>query len=136
MGIIIWDSHRGVLVCQSSLVYYRSDPFLAKCKALWRAIQFCDELGLERVQMEGDAKVVIDFVLKNENCSNWCGTLIDDVTSFLTSRPIWSLDFVHREMNNIAHLLAKFGLSLDEKRVWRQDHSTVITSIVLVEQIP
>lgn len=94
------------MVCQSSSAFFRGDPILAECKALWRAIQPCEELGLERVRVEGDAKVVIDVILKNEECSTWYGTIIDDVKSFLT---ICSLGTVHRERNDVAHLLAKFG---------------------------
>lgn len=116
----IRDWHGEVLACQNSSNSFRVDPILAECEVLWRAIQLCEELGLEKVKLEGDAKVVIYAILKNEECSILYGSIINDVKSYLTSGPPCSLDFVHRERNNVAHLLARFGLSLVEESLdWR-----------------
>lgn len=60
IGIIVRDSFNRVLACQSSSCTLNIDPLLAECEALSRALQLCEELGLNRVCLKGDAKHAID----------------------------------------------------------------------------
>lgn len=62
IGIIIRDNYKEVLACQRSLVCCNSNPFLAESEAFFRSIQLCNELGLARIRLKGDAKTVIDCV--------------------------------------------------------------------------
>lgn len=73
---------------------------------------------------------MINCVKQKEDCSNWLDTSIDDTKFLLTSRPLWSLEFVHIKGNIIAHLLAKYRLSLIEERVWIEDYPTVISLVI------
>lgn len=36
--------------------------------ALWQAIKFAGELGLPRVQLEGDAQIIINAIISKEAC--------------------------------------------------------------------
>lgn len=94
----------------------------------------CDEIGLGRVCLERDAKVIIDTVLGTKECSTWYGTRIEDVILFLKQGPSWSLGFIHRERNQVAHLLAKFGLSIKEE-VWIEEYPLVSKNVVLAKQV-
>lgn len=77
----------------------------------------CDELGLDLVHLEGDAKVIIDVVLRAEECCTWYGTKIEDAKLFLKQCPSWSLGFIHRGRNQVAHLIPKFDRSIIEENV-------------------
>lgn len=60
--------------------------------------------------------------------------MIEDAKATLKDRPNYSINFVYREGNQIAHRLAKFGLLLDEERVWIEE-PPIITNVVNVETV-
>lgn len=132
-GIIVTDCLGRVLACQSSSSTSTIDPLLAECEALLRALQLCEELGLVKVCLEGDAKNVIDLVLQVEECNTWYGSLIEDIKLLLFRQPQWSLQFAYRECNLLAPLLAKLGLSLNKERVWVEEFPHVISTATIAE---
>lgn len=51
--------------------------------ALWRAVEFCDELGLISIQREGDAQTIVDAVISKVDCDAWYGGIVEDVKAIL-----------------------------------------------------
>lgn len=68
-------------------------------------------------------------------CCAWYGTKIEDVKHFLQKHHSWSLVLIHREGNYVAHLLAKFGISVSDKYVWIKEYPLVIHSTLLADLI-
>ncbi|KAF5444675.1 hypothetical protein F2P56_033791 [Juglans regia] len=116
--VVIRDSRGDVLVSLSTQLQWVNSPFMAECKALSKAIELCKELGFYRVWFEGDAKGVVDRVNKEEEDDSWEGLVVGDLQKELRSCRGWKLSFVHRECNEVAHSLAKLGVSIDTERVW------------------
>lgn len=57
-------------------------------------------------------QTIINVVRSDEECQAWYGGIIEDVKATLNCRTGWSRNFVYREGNQVAHSLAKLGLSL------------------------
>lgn len=53
IGVVLRDSFGAMLACRSSLTSFNFEPILAKCKALWRAMQLCDKLGFQGFNWRG-----------------------------------------------------------------------------------
>lgn len=66
-GIIFGDRERNVFACLSTSPAFYSQPLVAECLALWRTIEFCTELGLQNVVLEGDMQVAINAVQQEEH---------------------------------------------------------------------
>lgn len=66
---------------------------------------------------------LIQAINNKEQCGAWYGNLVEDAKQVLQNIAPWIIKFVHREANNVAHVLAKFGLSLYEETIgWKKFH--------------
>ncbi|KAF5445267.1 hypothetical protein F2P56_034332 [Juglans regia] len=92
-------------------------PKVAESMALWKAMQICNELNIQKVIFEGDAKTVIMAVKNDEEILSLVGPLIDDIRNVFKLRKDWFLQFDYREKNSIAHNLAKAALHLDLEKI-------------------
>ncbi|KAF5474737.1 hypothetical protein F2P56_006608 [Juglans regia] len=119
-GVVIRDWRGDVLVSLCAQFKHVSSPFIAECKALGRAVELCKELGFYNVWFEGDAKRVVDGVNKEEEDESWEGQAVGDLQKELRGCRGWKLTFTHRECNEVAHCLAKIGLSIEMERVWME----------------
>lgn len=68
IGIVIRDDMGEVLACLSSSRGFISQPIIAECWALSRAMEFCSKLGFYQLEIEGDAQVSIQVIKKEEEC--------------------------------------------------------------------
>lgn len=134
-SIIIRDSRGEVLACQAFSLDFNLEPMMAKCDTLWRNLFLCDELGLDKVSLDGDAKDLIDAILGTEECCFWYGTRIEDIKHFLQQCLSWSIGFIHREGNQVAYLLVKYSLSVTKEIVWVEDYPNVINYAIIAEQV-
>lgn len=62
LGIIIRDDEGEILVSVCANRRHVTQSALAKCYALWRAIEVCNDLAFQNVILEGDALVIIKVV--------------------------------------------------------------------------
>lgn len=132
IGIVIKDSIGAVLACLSSS--RNSDaqhPTLAECWALSRTIEFCSEIGVHGVLLEGDALTVIKATQRPHWCCTWYGDIIEDIKLALRNNLGWKLSFTHREGNGVAHSPAKLGLKSLIENVWLEDFPSSISHDVL-----
>lgn len=53
--------------------------------------------------------------------------------NLVKTKPLWSINSVHREGNLIAHVLAKHSLCLTEEIVWIEEVPNVIIPVVLAD---
>lgn len=98
-------------------------------------MKFCIELGFERVNFEGDAQVLINAIKGEEVCWAWYRNLIEDVRQILKNISLWSIDLVHMEVNQVAHLLAKNSLLLFSESIWIKETLSVVNHVVLDESV-
>ncbi|CAN0878470.1 Putative ribonuclease H protein At1g65750 [Linum grandiflorum] len=90
----------------------------SEAMALWEGLKWCVERGIERVELEMDAQVVVRAVNDNEVDDRLeFGTIIRRCRDILVTKPFYSVCFVRRECNEIAHVLAKQSKFLDSPTV-------------------
>ena len=110
------------------------DPCAAEAWAGVKAIRWGLELGLSAVQVEGDAKNVVEAI--NSAGKNWSkiGHIVEDMQQLLRNFTQWKVDVVSRDANNAAHTLAKLAVSQGVNRLWMGVIPECIRQIVLAEQ--
>ena len=117
LGVVIRDGQGKYIAAQSKTEPGCLDPSAAEARAALLAIRLCVGLGLQQVQLEGDALMVVTGV--NSSTVDWSslGLLIDDIKGELRLVPGWQMKYIGREGNQNAHKLSRMATSrvLDEK---------------------
>ncbi|XP_042952224.1 uncharacterized protein LOC122289303 [Carya illinoinensis] len=96
--------------------------------------KLCQELGMQQVIFEGDAKVVIDGVNGIKSNCSWQGQLLDDMKFLLLRHTDWKLHFVKRNGNKAAHSAAKIGMYLENEVVWIEDGPSEVLSAIFFDK--
>ncbi|KAG6626610.1 hypothetical protein CIPAW_15G062400 [Carya illinoinensis] len=87
------------------------------------------------VQLEGDAKMVVDAVTSNTQDSSWDGQVIEDIKSVLKAQPGWSVSFSGRSSNKAAHETAKLALTLGSECIWVEEVPPEVLLAVISDKI-
>lgn len=87
------------------------------------------------VIFERDAKGVIKAVLSNEMDELENGQMVEDLKRMLLSCLQWSLVFIHREGNVVAHSLAKTALHNEGDFCWTEEGPQEIYQLIVNEKV-
>lgn len=98
-------------------------------------MEFCEKLGIEDAHFKRDAQILIQAINKEEDCWSWCGHLVESAKQIFKHRTRWTLTFIHREGNHVAHSLAKHGLCLYLEAVWIEEVPNVIVDALLSDSL-
>jgi hypothetical protein len=91
-------------------------------------------MGIPKVWLEGDTKIIVDALNSNERIMSRYGHLVEDTRSILQSFPSWNCGFAHHEANEAAHRLAKAATIYISDRMWWNYTPDCISNIILVER--
>ncbi|XP_040988095.1 uncharacterized protein LOC121235763 [Juglans microcarpa x Juglans regia] len=137
IGVVVRDLNGEVLACLCSCFINNSIPSVAEAVGtvgLRRAALLCTELGLSNVIFEGDSKLVVNVTISGEEIGAEYGSILEDVRRVMYGRLNWSIWFIYREANCIAHKLAKLAFNFSDERVWMEDSPIEIKNDVLEEK--
>ncbi|CAL1356986.1 unnamed protein product [Linum trigynum] len=111
-GMVIMTSAREILRVKGVQFQCIDDPLVVEVLALREAIWRCLEQGFSTVLFEGDAKVVIDKINRAENGDSRMGAVLEEIVSYFAFHSGFSVRFVGRSHNRVAHMVARKALSL------------------------
>ncbi|KAF5477417.1 hypothetical protein F2P56_004057 [Juglans regia] len=90
----------------------------------------CVELGLHQFILEGDSLGVVKAVQQGKESWSSTGMVIRDIKVLLSKVRGWSIQHVPREINVIAHVLAKFALTCLEDCILIEDYPSCIQHLL------
>jgi len=90
---------------------YTSPPSEAEALSLLEALTFPDNQGMEFVIFESDCKLVVDTIISTSTPSNEFGDIIYRCKTLLASHNNYSVFYVRRQANRVAHNIARASLS-------------------------
>ncbi|XP_042958049.1 uncharacterized protein LOC122293560 [Carya illinoinensis] len=106
------------------------DPLLGEALAALRAIQLGLEIGLHNVIFEGDSKLLVNGITNSANDWSTAGLIFLDIKKLLASYRTWSFRHVPRQVNAVAHSLAKSSLDLSKESVLVVDYPQCICNLL------
>ncbi|XP_042952129.1 uncharacterized protein LOC122289215 [Carya illinoinensis] len=112
--IMIRDEHGEALVVVCDRRENVMDAAVAECVALRKAVELCIALNIQKAIFEGDAKVVVKAVQEAEEDLPLFSPIVEDIRVYFRNNPEWSIQFVSRKKNTVAHTLAKKALTIEE----------------------
>ncbi|XP_059431317.1 uncharacterized protein LOC132164745 [Corylus avellana] len=133
LAVVLRDSEGNMLAARCEMRRGCLPPAAAEAQALLLAISLCREMGLERVQLEGDAKTVIDAVSSTEIDYSWMGHITEDIKLELNFLVHSRVSFVKREGNKVAHSLAKYAVRNCISKSWRDVPPACICDMLALE---
>jgi ribonuclease HI len=109
IGVSICDGEGHVIATLSEQVKAVYDPITDEAMAARRAVEFCHEVGVFDVILEGDSLLVVKVV--KDKKPNWLpyGQIIDDIKKDLGSIRQWNIRHVKRAANKAAYELSSFA---------------------------
>ncbi|CAL1368759.1 unnamed protein product [Linum trigynum] len=110
--MVLLDPYRMVIRAQG--VQYRvvDDPLVVEALVLREALLWRVANGFQEVRFEGDAKVIFDKINQAEIRNSRIGMILDEICQCMGNQPGFSLRFVGRRNDRVAHAVARKALSL------------------------
>lgn len=84
----------------------------------FEALSWIEDLGLKNVETEGDAKVVVDAIKSDDTLNTVFGNYVEACRNILASHPNYSIHFVRREANLVAHCYARAAHLYESFSIW------------------
>ncbi|CAL1383578.1 unnamed protein product [Linum trigynum] len=88
------------------------EPMVVELLTLREAVCWCLAHRFPVMRFEGDAKVIIDKICRADVCDSRVGTILEELVRIFRVNPGFSLRFVGRGGNRVAHTVARKALSL------------------------
>ncbi|CAL1362741.1 unnamed protein product [Linum trigynum] len=111
-GMVLCGQGRSVLRAKGVQFARIDEPMVVELLVLREAITWCLEWGLSEVRFEGDAKVIIDKINQADSRDNHLGAVLEEICQHFDAHPGFSVRFVGRDNNRVAHSVARKALSL------------------------
>lgn len=132
--MIIRDHHGFVIAAQCKKIPIIQEPVMVEATAAREVVEFCRDVGIQDVIMEGDSlQVVQAFEDPGVNFRPFGQVVEEDAKSILGKLRSWKINHVKRDANMAAHTLAKFGLTCTMEHVWMEEIPECIFPIVTLE---
>ncbi|MBA0851447.1 hypothetical protein Goshw_019986 [Gossypium schwendimanii] len=110
------------------------DEGLAEATTCYQGLLFAKEMGFVEVEVEGDARVIIEKINQEENGRAYLDSVIADIKAFEKFFHQISFKHVRREANRVAHFIAREGYSRSENTFWMEDILAVVKELVVTEE--
>ncbi|XVF85388.1 hypothetical protein PTKIN_Ptkin17bG0113900 [Pterospermum kingtungense] len=130
VGIVIRNHEAKVLGAKSLRVHVASDSFVIKAIAAMFALEFAVDLGFTDIILEGDALSIVKGINDVGEDLSPIGVILQEAKQRKTSFRQCQVVHVARSANNVAHMLAKFGLTCDVERIWIEESPECIQSVI------
>ena len=117
-GVVIWNDKGKVMAALSTKGLPMMDNEEAEVLAGRKALEFALDSGFTEVVLEGDNIGVMRSIQSNRANNSCLGHIYGDIHCLVASFRVWSISYVKRTANSIAHLLAKYARQVVDEQVW------------------
>lgn len=120
VGAVIRNSTGEVMLAMTEKLICDPCPEMAESWAIIHGLSIAIEADFTRIVLKGDAKNVLTDFCSNSDLFSSHGTILEDAKKLKSSFFAFSVSFVRRTANSVAHLLAKMsGLWMVIMSGWR-----------------
>ena len=133
VGVEVRDSQGKVIASLAEKIKLPSSSDEVEALAAVRAFSLAMDLNLPSFIVEGDSKVVISALRKEEESFSSFGHLISSIKFYLPFCNCVSFSHTRRSGNLDAHFLAKHVRLIDNFSVWMEDIPPQIVDVLLAD---
>uniref|UniRef100_A0A2N9G757 RNase H type-1 domain-containing protein n=1 Tax=Fagus sylvatica TaxID=28930 RepID=A0A2N9G757_FAGSY len=130
LGVIIRNDQGEVMGSLSQRVPFPHSVEAVEAYAARCAIQFAKDLGIMKIDLEGDSRIIVDALLHAGPCSTFYGHIIEDIKQIAKAFSSVQFKHVKRDGNTLAHLLAKRARLNTSLEIWMESVPPELVSIL------
>ncbi|XP_042952197.1 uncharacterized protein LOC122289280 [Carya illinoinensis] len=130
VGVVVRDLSGLVITSMCSSMSLNPDPLLGEAVAALKASTLCSDIGLNQVMLEGDSSAVVQAVQRRDECWSPTGLVVRDIKLVLSRIRSWSIHYISRKFNVVAHVLAKFALTCSGEHTFMEDYPPCIQNLL------
>ena len=131
-AMVVRDHLAKMVVAKCTICKGRTTPLLAEALAALMAIRLCNDMGLQQVHFEGDAKTIVEEMNHGAENQSSLGMVLEDSRKEIQTLLQWKMSFTKRKGNNTAHVLSKFATKNAREKVWVKE---CIRELLLLEHV-
>ena len=131
IGVVIRDNTRLVIATLSQKVYGTHTAEMIEALAARRAVFFAKEVGIDDVEVEGDAETVMHDLSSSAPLHTPYGLVIEDTKALIQEFQRLTLSHTRRSGNSVAHALARRASDCNSFLVWLEEVPPDITYVLL-----
>ncbi|KAH7850286.1 hypothetical protein Vadar_030442 [Vaccinium darrowii] len=128
LGIVIWDFNGRFRAARDVHLGNIMEPMIIEALAARESLLFAQELGLQRMILEGDYQQVAKLIQRKEDWYSNIGVLISDINRLRQSVSELEVSLVTRSDNSVAHCVAKNVVGGSGSRKWEFDPPAAVIS--------
>jgi ribonuclease HI len=109
-GAVVMREHHGSFLAGSSWFFPQvTDPEHAELLACRAAVQLAKDRGVSKLMLESDCQAAVRKIATTELDRSVHGPLVEDIKALLGDFEEFTVSFVRRTGNGVAHVFAKLG---------------------------
>ncbi|XP_071909822.1 uncharacterized protein [Coffea arabica] len=97
--------------------------------AIRKALNIAKQNGWEKIMIQSDCKGIIDKINMKREEDLSIGVILFDILKIRLDFTECSFSFIKREVNCVAHQLAKFAINLVDENVWQESFPEWLNSL-------
>ena len=121
VGVVIRNDKGEVMAALSARGPPVTDSEEAKVLAGRKALEFALDLGFSEVVLEGDNIGVMRSIQSKGANNSSLGHIYGDIHCLAAGFRVWSVSYVKRTANSVAHSLAKYVRQVVDEQVWLEE---------------
>ncbi|XP_042958097.1 uncharacterized protein LOC122293634 [Carya illinoinensis] len=130
VGTLIRDWEGRVIACMRMCISLFPDPYLAEAIGALHSVKLALDIGLKQINLEGDAMNVVNDIKGNKDSWKHSGLIITDIKQLLLSFDSFTVDYVPRNCNGLAHCLARDALHINDVLIDIEDVPLCIVALL------
>ena len=131
LGAVLRDDVGDVLVAMCDKWEGECSVLMAEAMALREGMKTVLEAGFHSLMVEVDNATLYEAVRKKKKDQTSLGLILHDIFVLSEQCSFYSIDFIRREGNQVAHCLAKHSLELEELKVWLEEIPADVLPLVM-----
>ena len=120
-GVVIRNDKGEVMVALSARGPPVTDSEEAEVLAGRKALEFALDSGFSEVVLEGDNVGVMRSIQSKGANNSSLGHIYGDIHCLEAGFRVWSVSYVKRTANSVAHSLAKYARQVVDEQVWLEE---------------
>ena len=130
MGLVLRD-HSGTLVAGKTICKLMvSSVFEAEATAILEGLQWLINMTVDKVIIESDSFLSVKALQNSQENLLEVGNILSACQSILDSRPEFSVSFVKRQANRVAHVATRIPCSLNCQNIFSTPPSLLLEPLL------
>lgn len=118
IGMVLRDEGGQFILARTLVIHGRLEVDIGEVMGFFEALSWLKYLNLGVVVIEGDSKVVVDAIAASSPSVSVFGDYVSACKSILIAYPWFSVHFIRRDTNSLAHEFARCSRNFGVTHCW------------------